>query len=156
MLQKFRIAISVLCGVVCVCLLVLWVRSYRTRDMTRGCILGSSFHINFISLNGGIGLAFDQWRGTPHPWIVESNSDPVNMVSQFPAAIGKPPLSWFGFRWLRNPTLFVFIMPHWFPILLCGAFAILPWQRWWYRFRVRTLLIITMLVALICGYLTIV
>jgi hypothetical protein len=136
--RKLRIAWSVLWGVACVLLIMLWVRSYWARDMTRGVIGNSGLHLNATSLSGVVAFAFDEWRGTPHPWMFESVSNQENMVAVFSSVVGKPPLSWLGFRWQFKPNLVVVILPCWSIVLSTIALATIPWICW--RYRLHTLL----------------
>ena len=150
--RKLRIAWSVACGIACVLLIALWVRSYSARDMTRGVIAGSHLHLNATSLNGEAAIAFDQWIGSPHPWIFESVSNRENMIAVFSSVTGKPPLSWLGFRWQFKWNLVVVVFPYWFSVLISGTLAAIPWLPWWSnRFSLRTLLIATTLVAVVLG-----
>ena len=44
------------------------------------------------------------------------------------------------------------IVPHWFVAGIFAAFAFVPWLPWWStRFSLRTLLIVTTLVAVVLG-----
>jgi hypothetical protein len=147
--RYLRIAFSVTCGIACVLLVVLWVRSFHAKDSMRGCIAGSKLHMYLSTLKGEIALSFDEWRGNPHPWIFESKSNLENMSSVLPSVTGKPPLSWLGFRWYFKPNLWAIIFPYWFAVLLPASVASLPWLRW--QFSLRTLLIATTLVAVVLG-----
>ncbi len=148
--RKLRIAFSSICLIACVLLTALWVRSYYSRDMTRGCIAGSHLHLSVTSLKGDVAVAFDEWRGSPHPWMFESVSNSENMVSVF-SSVGKPPLSWLGFRLQFKATLVVIVLPYWFLVLAFAAFIFTPWVRWKQRFSLRTLLIATTLIAVVLG-----
>ena len=147
--RKLRIAWSMGCAILCLLLVVLWVRSYANRDMTRGVIGSNGLHLNATSLRGEIAIAFDYWSGKPHAWIFETVSNPENMVSVFPTAKGKRPLSWIGFRWLVTSSLVVIVLPNCFLASIAAALAAAPWLRW--RFSLRTLLIVTTLVAILLG-----
>jgi len=148
-LRYLRIAFSALCGILCLVLIALWVRSYSARDQTCGCIAGSRHHIYVTSLKGQIAMALDEWRGTPHDWIFESRTEPENLVAVFPAVNGKPPLSWLGFRWHIRPNLWVIVIPVWSLIALLAGSSFLLWHRW--RFSLRTLLVITTVVGIVLG-----
>jgi hypothetical protein len=148
-LQYLRIAFSALCGILCLVLIALWVRSYSVRDQTRGCIAGSRHHIYITSLNGQIAIGLDEWRGTPHDWIFESRSEPENLVTVFPTVNGTPPLSWVGFRWQIRANLWVIVLPVWSLFALLVGSSFLPWLRC--RFSLRTLLTVTTVVAAILG-----
>jgi hypothetical protein len=43
------------------------------------------------------------------------------------------------------------ILPHWFLAVAATTLAYVPWLRWSKRFSLRTLLIVTTLVALVLG-----
>ena len=148
--RKLRITWSVVCGVACVLLIVLWARSYYSRDMTRGCIFGRHLHMSVTSLNGEVATAFDEWRGDPHPWMFDSVTDTKNMIAVF-SNVGKPPLSWLGFRLQFSASLVVIVLPYWFLILAVTTIASIPWTGWKRRFSLRTLLIATTLVAVVLG-----
>ncbi len=67
---------------------------------------------------------------------------------------GHPLMNLCGFR-LRNYLLnsysrrvFNFSLPFWFAFLACFAFAILPWIRWSMHFSIRTMLVITTIIAI--------
>jgi hypothetical protein len=147
--RKLRIAWSVACGMLCLLLIVLWVRSYSARDSIRGVIGNTELHISITALKGNVAFAFDRWVGTPHPWMFQSTSEPHNLLAVFPAVVGKPPLSWLGFRWHFNPRLVVLVVPQWFLMSLAFFAALLPWVCW--RFSLRTMLIATTLAAIILG-----
>ena len=151
--RKLRIAWWAACGILCLLLVALWVRSFWARDTTIGVISGTELHLTATSLNGAGAIAFDRWTGTPHPWIFRSVSDAQNMVSAFPDAIGVAPLSWFGFRWLFRQTVVVVVIPYWFLVLFGVSTCVLPWIHW--RFSLRALLIATTLVAVGLGLIAI-
>jgi hypothetical protein len=149
LIRGLRIAWSVVFGILCVLLVVMWGRSFAARDMIRGVIGNNGLHLNATSLRGDVAIAFDQWRGSPHPWIFESVSDQRNMTGVFSSVTGKPPLSLLGFRYLFQPNLTVLVLPYWalalVPVLLASA----PWIEW--KFSLRTLLIATTLIAVVLG-----
>jgi hypothetical protein len=150
-LRNLRIAFSALCLTVCVSLIGLWVRSYYSRDMTRGCIGGSHLHLSVTSLKGEVAIAFDEWIGDPHAWMFESVSNSENMIAVFSSVTGKPPVSWVGFRWQFKPSLVVIVFPFWIVVLTPATFTVIPWLHWKRRFSLRTLLIATTLVAAVLG-----
>src|SRR5262245_36091813 len=53
----------------------------------------------------------------------------------------------FGFAFFRDSTEVDLAVPHWFALLLSAALAALPWLR--FRFSLRTMLIVTTLIALL-------
>jgi hypothetical protein len=107
--------------------------------------------MSVASLKGEVAIAFDEWRGNPHPWMFGSVSNSENMIAVFSSVTGKPPLSWLGFRWQFTASLVVMVFPYWFLVLMSAAFAVIPWIGWKRRFSLRTLLIATTLVAVALG-----
>ncbi len=93
-------------------------------------------------------LEFKCYRETQYTsviWYVESEPNQT-----------KPSNPRFHFTYtdvLANAAdLFLLEVPHWFAMLLSAAFAALPWLPWWsQRFRIRTLLIVTTLLAVMMG-----
>ena len=71
------------------------------------------------------------------------------MIAVYPSVSGNPPLSWLRFRWYFQPNVWVLVMPHWFLVLVVATLSALPWFRW--RFSLRTLLIVTTLIAVALG-----
>jgi hypothetical protein len=54
--------------------------------------------------------------------------------------------------WLHGPSDTCFRVPYcWLFILLFGALSVIPWMPWPNRFSLRTLLIVTTLVAVLLG-----
>src|SRR6476659_989396 len=105
--RKLRIGWSVLCGIVCVLLIVLWVRSYSQPEW------------KFLRLTTKQGL------------LLKSNGGIGEVASFDDAARGFIPLA----------------LPYWVWLLIAAIFAVAPSLGW--RFRLRTLLIATTLVAVV-------
>ena len=128
--RKLRIAWSVCWGVVAVLLCVLWVRSYSWIDMT---------DVNVCSMGGKL------FVGESFVLTGRSTLNPTTFSP--PSRYGVSSLS---------PTMYDLIavgdgwvLPHWFPLLLCITFATAPWLP--RRFSLRTLLIVTTIVAVMLG-----
>jgi hypothetical protein len=51
-----------------------------------------------------------------------------------------------GFGFYKSSNIAV-LVPHWFLIVAAAALAGVPWLKWSYRFNIRTLLVVTALVA---------
>jgi hypothetical protein len=142
--RKLRITWSIVCGLACVLLIVLWVRSYKTCDIF--CLRLGGPHNQWIqSLDG------------------ELMYDPSANLSQseFFKWIIWPAAKWRGYvkTPLTRPVLgfrrsigikSLAIIPHWFPTVVLAGIAVLPWLGW-PRFRLRTLLIATTLIAVVLG-----
>jgi hypothetical protein len=120
MLRKLRIVFSVLCGMVCLLLIVLWGRSYWKYDGV------SRFDANQVltSLDSRIGrLTFAQ--------IDYTTISPVRMETHGWRWEGNQPLTEFGgdaptpsFEWSREKFGFAAVIPHWFPVIIFAGFGI--------------------------------
>jgi hypothetical protein len=136
-LKKLQIAWSVFCGVACVLLIVLWVRSYWRLELiaksTSGIfltrIVSNSGSVYFFKQDMGVSK-FDRGWSYGRSLKVQPNE-------------GR-----FGFGREHEG----FFVPHWLLILISATFAVLPWIRQLqYRFSLRTLLMATTLVAVVLG-----
>lgn len=118
--RKLRITFSAICGVFCLLLLVLWVRSYNHNDVLRHT--GSRRHL-IQSWQGR--LAYWDRVGAPNREITSANlAESLDEIIR-DHIDGK---THFGrISWSRGTVLFV---PHWFPILACSLIAALPWLPW--------------------------
>jgi hypothetical protein len=139
--RKLRIAWSVWWGIVCMLLIVLWVRSYRYVD-------GAFFKVS----NGVFVLAASL------PGAIDINIYPEEYV--LPGTFHLPTKEWLraqggrkrlgflgAFQWDNHGVL----APDWFWLLMLAIVAIIPWLPWRDRFSLRTLLVATTLVAILLG-----
>ena len=133
--RKLRIAWSVGCGIVAVLLIVLWVRSYFWMDAVRTTNHSATSFLGRLMIDTQYVL--ESLSNEFPPGLnnqIGGSSLPVN-------AIDITPLDRSGVT-----------IPFWAPILVFATFASVPWLgklRW--RFRLRTLLIATTLVAVGLG-----
>jgi hypothetical protein len=132
--RKLRIAWSVAWGVVAVLLIVLWVRSYDR---------GYRFWEQQAGIEAGIGAE----GGTVFCWRMDRSAD------------GHADFPWTFTKWNagRFPRQFVFEhstfgtatqCPTWVLLIMVAAAGSTAWVR---RFSLRTLLIVTTLVAVVLG-----
>ena len=147
MKRKLRIAFSVVCGTVCLLLIVLWVRSYSEGDY---------FYWNFFRVRSVV-IGSTQGRVMGHsdrftigrPGVGSRFIDNDNFYIAFAAPLfGKQPLNIQS----RSPIICAFRtvgVSHWLLVAISASLAVLPWLRW--RFSLRTLLIATTLVAVVLG-----
>jgi len=150
--RKLRIAFAVTCLIVCVLLIVLWVRSYWRLDVVQYGFLDTwGFTAN--STNGRLLFFRQELASNYFPrWQASSVSDQPWINTYFPARS-----STLGFRFERVPASVIVQIPHWFPILVTGALAaatglqVAKSLRGYYRFSLRTLLIVTTLIAVGLG-----
>jgi hypothetical protein len=139
---KLRIPFSAVCGIVCVLLIGLWVRSYWVGDAISWDQLPEQVAI--ISAVGGISYAeFANPAGDGDgSWRIYSQ--PIDPETKHRAII-------LRFQWIRDVYDLHVIVPYWFPVLLAAAIGAAPWVRWSRGFSLRTLLIAATVVALVLG-----
>jgi hypothetical protein len=139
--RKLRIAWSAGCGVVCLLLIALWVRSYKHGDQiwyqTSSAKLGATsfggrvFFMNRSLVPNAAAFEYVHFDVTKH------------LLSGEPLWFGSSPLPGIAER---------YIVPNSLIILLIATLAGVPWIRQWtWRFSLRTLLIATTLVAVVLG-----
>jgi hypothetical protein len=156
-LRYLRIAWTVFCGLACVLLVVVWVRSYWRIDSATMWISGHG-QVGALSLKQRLTISYvneslfsDRWRDRleSQSWRVYSNTiEDEFSGSEIGAHSGLPKNQSFVFQNFGGNGYRV-VIPHWFLILLGTSFATIPWLRW--RFSLRTLLIATTLIAVMLG-----
>ena len=142
--RKLRIAWSVGCGIVCLLLIVLWMRSYWRVEIL--------FHLD--KYNHVVGIGSEKgvvylWPGHTVPLIPATGSNlygwqlsSTNMVNRLGV------FQWGNFQWSDAGGITTIQVPYWFVTPLVAAAACLPWIK---RFSLRTLLISTTLLAVLLG-----
>jgi len=132
--RKLRIAFSVTCGIACVLLIALWVRSHRKVD-----------HVS-VGIVRQV-LSFD-------------SNGRLLIISLRPARLSSWPDTTSLFLKHTYPTLRIRQGPngglaiqtrHWIAVLATGLITVLPWIHWPKRFSLRTLLIAATVIAAILG-----
>jgi hypothetical protein len=143
--RKLRIAWSVGCQVAGVLLLVLWMRSYFAWDSPNGPFFGNRW-IQFNSLRGHLFVSIhDRQRpGDFTHWNFR-----ILRVDSLTNRGATGTVAW-DFAWKVDALAFGFVeagksltlfVRYWFLVLAATAFAAIPWIKWPWRFRIRTLLI---------------
>jgi hypothetical protein len=131
--RYLRIGVSGLFGVVCVLLVVLWVRSYWRVDKLRRPNGNNSCEVSVFN-----GQILARWHlimaSKELHWILSAP------IENAPSVWGRPVL---GFRFRSSS----FTVPIWFLAALSGVLSAIPWAH----FSLRTLLIATTLVAILLG-----
>jgi hypothetical protein len=135
----------VLCGIVCLLLIVLWVRSYWWQDLIIGNI---SPHINGLNLSSESGQIkyTDVRRSDIAPSQFAILSRRRDEIFHVPSGFDTKVVAEFGVSLV--PASWSIAAPHWFVALISVGLGSLPWFR---RFSLRTLLIATTLVAVVLG-----
>ena len=137
-MRWLRVAVSAVCVVVCCLFLALWLRSYWRVDVLQRPTATNGWQVGLYS-----GRFVARWgsgmRGIDRlQWTLSAPKEDA------PGYYSKDVL---GFS-LRRHYL---SMPIWFVALISGMLAVIPWLPWSIRFSLRTLLIVTTLVAVVLG-----
>lgn len=164
--RKLRIAFSAVCGILCLLLIALWVRSYVRLDQFLGPISATEYAACTSAVGElRLGKSNDPVlrrlfqnrparRGFPlSVWETGPRGGPF-----FPASVPEPAdrriITWprlnlnYGVR-PPGVTHDELIVPYWLPVVLTATLASGPWIRW--RFSLRTLLIAMTLAAVALG-----
>jgi hypothetical protein len=137
--RYLRIAFSATCLIVCVLLIVLWLRSYWRDDSVSYC-------------NASVWIGVDSKRGLGGLlWTKMDQPPPADLagwrVRSLPLRVDNPYVKFPRWHWDKQSGII------WIPIgllvLASTALAAVPWLRW--RFSLRTLLIAMTLVAVVLG-----
>jgi hypothetical protein len=155
--RKLRIAFSVVCGIACWLLIVLWVRSYFYRD-SKIIDLPAPHFVQFRSQCGQISCALGELPSSLAAWgpdrimLGRNFTEPAKSLAIPISAEDRPPLiSSFAFEWNQYRDGVEVLVPYSFLVLISGGLATAPWIKWSKRFSLRTLLIATTLVAAVLG-----
>jgi hypothetical protein len=174
--RKLRIAWSAMCGIACVLLIALWVRSYWWQDLYFSGV-SPSRHFGGSELTTSVGTYEGMlyvWHGHSENlgingggelnWQVGSNTGVLWRLGAYDLKlVNNTKSNWATshsdtshlsrqFQWNTSSNGDTLVcVAQWFPILCAALAAILPWFRWSKRFSLRTLLIATTLVAVVLG-----
>jgi hypothetical protein len=152
MLRLLRVAFSVLCGIGCLLLVALWMRSDSWWDAVYGRYqLRRAFGAN--SLSGRVQL-YESPQSVPEPSHVVVQSirlTPAEQLAPITIDLSQRTSRWaaFGFYFGHFPHITEVIVPHWFLVTFTGALGAIPWIEW--RFSLWTLFVATTLAALGLG-----
>jgi hypothetical protein len=145
--RKLRIAFSITCGLACVLLIALWVRSYRVFDQW-SYNFSSQRTLTTVSVQGQSVLWLTPYRAIGG--IQQSFG-----LYHLPIPVGSNakayPASWSGIGIGGTSETLSIRSPHYLLVLTAAILAGLPWLRWSRRFSLRTLLIAMTLVAVVLG-----
>src|SRR4029078_8805165 len=137
--RKLRIVWSVLCGIACVLVIVLWVRSYwYVTNIQVGNFASRNFQLVF-----GTGCICFRWEdhvthtGYEHPEFATTLQSYDRTSPSFDSFSGDGWSSSFNLvlnGYERNDVKLVF--SHWFAVAVLVLLAAAPWLKW--RFSLRT------------------
>jgi hypothetical protein len=142
--RKTRIVWSVVWGVACLLLVVLWVRSSSILDVLQVRISSA----DVLALGSAEGVCYlSKFPSNTEPKLWRIGYLEMDVYFQGRTSARLPP---FGVnRW--TPSHGVVTVPHWTASLFFAMVAAAPWHKWPTQFSLRTLLIITTLVGLGLG-----
>jgi hypothetical protein len=137
--KKTRIVFSVFFGIVCLMLVVLWVRSYWWWDFAQ---YGGLSETRGVTSQNGFLLVSEIYTKDKGRWRFGS------FAAEYPAELS-PHLSvnWYDER----PKDIAATFPHWLLILLLAFVGVAPWT--FRRFSIRKLLLLTTGIAALLGFL---
>jgi hypothetical protein len=144
-----RITASAVCGVVCVLLVVLWVRSYYWHDYVQR--VGRTSHLRITSGGGKVVFNCDPLDPAVLYGSLPSYGSEKQTLSRdfylraFPGQFGHLPII------TDVGSYHDYWVPLWFLTLVFAALAAAPWLYWSTRFSLRTLFIVVTVVALGLG-----
>jgi hypothetical protein len=140
--RKLRIAFSATCGIICLLLIALWVRSYGTWD--RCFRTGKNHGWQLNSMLGHVVLVVAEPPEEFIPFFFASLPTEDRFKGTFDKYV-------FGFYFGGRPSLELGF-PFWFIVLIGVAITVAPWvHHLSWRFSLRTLLIAITLVAVGLG-----
>lgn len=157
--KKTRIAFSALCGILCLLLIALWVRSYGTRDWLS---LPSSGNAAIISMRGTIRLDFYSSRIATNQvgWRHRSESSRgYDKLLDVPLLRAREAHHWTTFygpvfglayeAWKSTSSIYAQVGTLVTLLAISSLVPWLPWKPWPWRFSLRARLLLTTLVALL-------
>jgi hypothetical protein len=149
--RKLRMAFTISCGIACLLLTALWVRSgWRFDDIVMPF---PYVEIQLGSSPGTCGIAVSLGSLPSKSWTISSTpyDDPLIRYVATAIPLSSPIWGEFHQKFAKfGDSLFGSVgVPYWFAILLVTILTAAPWVRW--RFTLRTLLIATTLIAVALG-----
>ena len=148
-MQKFlrylRIPFATTCGIACMLLIALWVRTKFACDSVSGP-LSTRNALIVTSRQGGIGVGIFYNVAPPDTWRTYTSLPDTESSYSYPTT--------FGFGMLLSKhyhSSYIVRLPYWSLILVFGGIVVLTWKRGSPRFSLRTLLITISVAAAVLG-----
>jgi hypothetical protein len=136
--RRRRIAFPAVCGVLCLLLIALWVRSFWWVDIALGR------HYSFMSVHGCLMGSLGEDPTRRQTLILSQNLRPMREAGTVLRSGAS-----YGFAYGRIVGSLTLGLPHLLPAIVAAGIRAAPWLPW--RFSLRTLLIATTLVAIGLG-----
>lgn len=138
MLHHSRVAFSTTCAIACALVVALWIRSFWRGDVVQfgdqRAVASSYGSVQTLTVNFGNAVG-DQ--------TLVTFSQPLNLEL--------PKYSLLGFGYSPSDGWATVVIPFWFPTLILATAAACPWVRWHPRFSLRTLFVVSTLIAVALG-----
>ena len=141
--RYLRIAFSAGCGLACVLLVVLWVRSYWWMDS----IVHENGHDSMTLATEPGGVVFEN---ETYP-ALEVHDAWSTISERLPASTPPSALPQRAFAWQNHTNWSSLLIPYWCPALVAGLIGIAPWVRWSRAYSLRAFLMFATLVAVVIG-----
>jgi hypothetical protein len=159
--RKLRIAWSALWGIVTVLVCVLWWQSRTEIKGITSHVIPHRFTM-VLSLLGEVGVAhgidWEERVQTPHGELNHFSKESPGQGEYsyinrgpYPRLTGKMPPFKARLRWYRAKYHWYIGAPHWLIVLFIATIGAVPWLRPSRAYSLRTLLIVTTLVAVVLG-----
>jgi hypothetical protein len=154
-LRLLRIAFSAVCGIVCLLLIALWLRSYwRVYSLYEqhydAPSAPTTYVRSWVELQKGNVVISKGFKDAP--MRPRSGTFQWDIVSQAQSYVRPEGVPFWGFEYSSNNERMNLAVPCWIPVLLLALVAATPWLSWLtWRFSLRTLLIATTFVAVVLG-----
>ncbi len=143
LIRWLRIAVSAVCLVVTVLLVVIWISSYRQNYYHLLTHRGGRVFI-IASASGLLHTSYNLSH-TVADRIYSPFYDPIDVSDEFTPVLG------FSYVQISEGG-WKLAIPYWSLVTLSATLAYVPWLPWWStRFSLRTLLIVTAIVAAVLG-----
>ncbi len=143
LIRWLRITALAVCLIACVGLVVIWISSYRqsyyhllTHRDDRVFIIASASGLLHTNYNLSHRVAYR---------IYSPPYDPIDVSDEFTPVLG------FSYVQISEGG-WKLAIPYWSLVLLSATLAYVPWLPWSTRFSLRTLLILTAVVAALLGF----
>src|SRR4051812_44522324 len=120
-IQFMRIAFSATCLIACVLLIVLWVRSYWCEDVIRLPFPGLA-HVRFDAVPSRLYIDMNYYTISKYWYSFHYKGDGTYVVT-LANRISQKYENEFGFGIWQKSGRTIYIVPHWFPVLLLATFA---------------------------------
>ena len=145
LIRGLRITWAVTCAIACVLLTVLWVRSYRYYDSLSYSFSAKAPEICWCEGLLHVGLMKELPTSEVGPLRVQTHR--ISRMERWQREIQYKHTNALGFGGINDSHEFVLISPFWCPWIVSGVCAALLWPSKTRSFTLRTLLIVTALLA---------